>query len=181
MTKHVSALSAPAGPLSVLDTSMIDAVVDYARESPRRRGILPFHKTADEPLQRMLNAVQPGTYVRPHRHVDPPKAEVLLVLRGSVVFFTFDEVGRVTESVELRAGSPRFGVDLASGIYHTLIATEPDTVLYEVKNGPYSVETDKVFAPWAPAEGEPEVAAYVDGLMAAHRARTTTTGMVEST
>ncbi|MGD8861079.1 MAG: hypothetical protein PVI30_13820 [Myxococcales bacterium] len=35
------------------------------------------------------------------------------------------------------------------------MALEPDTLIYEVKPGPWSAATDKSFAPWAPAEGDP--------------------------
>ena len=36
---------------------------------------------------------------------------------------------------------------------------------YEVKPGPYSAANDKDFAPWAPREGEPGVAAYLESLL----------------
>jgi cupin fold WbuC family metalloprotein len=165
------ALPAPTEELSIIDDSMVNEAVVYSRTSPRRRVLKPFHKAPEDPLHRMLNAVQPGTYVQPHRHLHPPNAEAWVVLRGKVLFFTFDADGRVTTSVELAAGSPRFGVDLAPGVYHTLIALEPDTVLYEVKNGPYAQETDKAFAPWAPAEGDPGTAEYLETLMSVHRNR----------
>jgi hypothetical protein len=44
---------------------------------------------------------------------------------------------------------------LQPGIYHGFVALEPDTLIYEVKPGPWSAATDKSFAPWAPAEGDP--------------------------
>jgi hypothetical protein len=37
-------------------------------------------------------------------------------------------------------------------------------VVYEVKTGPYAPNNDKSFAPWAPREGEPGVAAYLREL-----------------
>ncbi len=44
--------------------------------------IQPFHKQNSDTLHRMLNAVQPDSYVRPHRHLDPPKAEAWILLQG---------------------------------------------------------------------------------------------------
>jgi cupin fold WbuC family metalloprotein len=114
----------------------------------------------------MLNAGQPDTYVRPHRHLDPPKDEAWILLRGSLLFFTFDEAGRVDQQLVLRAGGPRFGVDLLAGVYHSFIILEPDTVIYEVKSGPFQVSTDKSFAPWAPSEGTPEAKLYMQELLA---------------
>ena len=89
--------------------------------------ILPFHKHDGEALHRMFNAVQPGSYLRPHRHIDPPKAEVFIVLRGALALFVFEDDGRIREQVRLAAGSDRFGVDLAPGLFHSFIALEPDT------------------------------------------------------
>src|SRR5688572_30132043 len=146
------ALEPPAGDLAVITTELVDGAVGYSRTSPRQRVIYPFHKHPGDPLHRMLNAVQPGSYVRPHRHLEPPKAEAWIVLRGALVFFTFESDGQVRDCLRLAAGSARFGVDLAPGVYHSFVALEPDTVIYEVKNGPYDQASDKAFAPWAPAE-----------------------------
>lgn len=128
--------------------------------------IQPFHRTEADTLHRMLNAVQTDSYVRPHRHVDPPKAEAFILLRGAAAFFTFDDEGNVTALERLRAGSDRFGLDLEAGIWHSFVALEPDTVLYEVKPGPYTRATDKSFAPWAPPEGHPDAPAYFARLRA---------------
>ncbi len=165
------ALPAPTGELSLIEESIVEEALAYSRRSPRLRVILPFHKAPEDPLHRMLNAAQPGTYVRPHRHLDPPKSETWVLLRGRVLFFTFEDDGRIRASVELAAGSPRFGVDLVPGVYHTFLVLEPDTVIFEVKNGPYAKETDKSFAPWAPPEGDANAAEYLDGLREAHRTR----------
>ena len=131
--------------------------------------IQPLHRSAGEDMHRMLNAVQPGSYIRPHRHLDPPKAEAWIVLRGAAAFFAFEDDGRIRECRRLESGSDAVGVDLAPGIYHTFAALAPDTVIYEVKTGPYSETTDKSFAPWAPEEGRPDAASYLDGLVTHYR------------
>lgn len=166
MNPNRLALDPPEGALCVLDQALLERAVQYARESPRQRVIAPFHRQPEDTLHRMLNAVQPGSYVHPHRHLDPPKPEAWVVLRGAVLFLTFHEDGRVDQRVVLRAGGARFGVDLVAGVYHSFIALEPDTVIYEVKSGPYVASTDKAFAPWAPAEGSVEARAYMQQLLA---------------
>jgi len=105
-----------------------------------------------------------GTYIAPHRHLDPPKAESFLVLEGEVAFFIFDDAGRVVRT-ELVGGDP-VGIDLPPGVWHTLTPLSAHAVCYEVKPGPYSAANDKDFAPWAPREGEPGVAAYLENLLA---------------
>jgi cupin fold WbuC family metalloprotein len=165
------ALDPPSGALTILDGQSVVDAIDAARNSPRGRIIAPFHKTDADPLHRMLNAVEPHSYIRPHRHLDPPKAEAWLVLRGSVAFFTFEDDGRVRDALTLAAGSDAFGVDLAPGVYHSFIALSTGTVLYEVKPGPYRASDDKSFAPFAPAEGSAEAPAYMASLLAVFRER----------
>ena len=162
--EHPRALAAPPGATVSIDDALIATAIDASRQSPRRRIILPLHQKADEVLHRMLNAVQPGSYVRPHRHLAPPKAESLVLLRGSVRFFVFGETGEVAETFVLSAGSSQLGLDVRPGVYHTFVALAPDTVVFEVKPGPYEPTTDKDFAPWAPPEGTPEAAAYLASL-----------------
>jgi cupin fold WbuC family metalloprotein len=165
------ALDAPAGELVVLTRSLIEDVIESSRTSPRRRIILPLHKQEDEPLHRMFNVIQPDSYVRPHRHLEPPKAEAWVVLRGALAFFTFEEDGRMRDCLRLEAGGERFGVDVAAGIFHGLVALAPDTVLFEAKNGPYAPANDKTFAPWAPEEGTPEAAGYLARLREEYQRR----------
>lgn len=158
------ALDAPPGELVILSRSLVDGASEDSRANSRQRIILPLHKSAHEPLHRMLNVIQPGSYVRPHRHVEPPNVEAWVLLRGAVAFFTFEEDGRVRDCLPLEAGGEYFGVDLAPGIFHGLLALAPDTVLYEVKTGPYVPASEKSLAPWAPAEGSPQAPGYLAWL-----------------
>ena len=118
----------------------------------------------DEPVQRMLNAMEPDTYVRPHRHTTPPKVEAFLVLRGAAAVLRFDDDGALVEAVVLRAGGPDFGAEIPPETWHTVVSLEPGTVLYEVLQGPYAAASHKDFAPWAPAEGAPDAPAFLEGL-----------------
>jgi cupin fold WbuC family metalloprotein len=165
------ALDAPAGELVLLSRSLVEEAAGASRASPRQRIILPLHKTDAEGLHRMLNVIQPDSYVRPHRHLEPPKSESWVVLRGAVAFFTFEDEGSVRDCLRLEAGGEHFGVDLGPGLFHGLVALAPDTVLFEAKMGPYSPANDKSFAPWAPAEQTPEATTYLHGLREEYRRR----------
>jgi len=166
------ALAPPdGGDLTVIDEALVERAVERSRTSRRRRIIQPFHRTADDTLHRMLNAVQPDSYIRPHRHLDPPKAEAWVILRGALVFFTFEDDGRVRDCLRLGAPGDPLGVDLEPGVYHAFVALEPDTVIFEVKPGPWTAATDKAFAPWAPEEGDPAAAAYMGRLLAIYGSR----------
>jgi cupin fold WbuC family metalloprotein len=151
----------------LLTEALVERTLVASRESPRRRALLPFHKDHDELLHRMFNALQPGTYVRPHRHLRSHKHEVFLLLRGALDFVIHSEDGQIESAHRLIAGSAQFGIDIPPSAYHSLIVRAPDTVVYEVKEGPYAALDDKDFASWAPAEGSPEVKAYMEQLEAA--------------
>lgn len=160
------ALDAPTSAVTLITTQLIDQAVEGSRQSDRRRIILPLHKSADDVLHRMFNALQPGTYIPPHRHALPPKAESILVVRGSLCFVTFDDLGQITQMADLAAGSSVVGVDVEAGVFHTFFALEPDTVVFEVKSGPYSATNDKDFALWAPREGDVLAESYLERLQA---------------
>lgn len=167
MSSPKLALDPPQDYLAVLTSKRLDEALAQSRISPRRRIIAPLHRSLADPLHRMFNAIQPGSYVRPHRHLDPPKAEAWIVLRGALLFVTFLDDGTIADHVVLDSESGTFGVDLVPGHYHTLAALRPDTIIYEVKTGPYEATTDKSFAPWAPEEGTAEAQSYLSDLLMA--------------
>ena len=138
-----------------LDATLFGTVAEQARQSPRLRRNHNLHAEAD-PVQRFLNVLQPGTYVRPHRHQrGRPGAgfECFVVLQGAVGLLLLDAQGEVIHQERLEAGGPVQGIDLAEGQIHTLVALEPDTVMFEIKEGPYRPASDKDFLTVFPAEG----------------------------
>jgi cupin fold WbuC family metalloprotein len=158
-----AALPAPDGREVVIDDDLILNAVRMSRESPRGRIIQRLHQKDDDPLQRMLNAIQPGSYVRPHRHAEPPRDESTLVIRGAIGLVTFSESGEVAAHHLL---APGHGVDLRAGILHTFFALEPDTVVFEAKAGPFCPVSEQDFAAFAPKEGTPESQPYLERLVA---------------
>lgn len=147
------ALESPSESLVVIDDGLIERALVASRASPRGRIILPLHQSHEELFHRMLNAMQPGSYVQPHRHVTPPKAESIVVVRGAIQFVSFTNEGVIERRVTLRCGAGPCGVDVRPGVFHTFFALEADSVVFEAKPGPYEPTPDKEFAPWAPAEG----------------------------
>jgi cupin fold WbuC family metalloprotein len=164
---YPQALAAPTGQVILISRDLVRQAVEGSRSSPRRRIILPLHKSNENTLHRMLNAGQPGTYVRPHWHRDPPKDESLVLIQGEICIFLFEEDGRIRQAIRLKAGSNEFGIDIGAGIMHTFVVLEPDTVVYETKPGPYVQATDKSFASWAPPEGSAQAAEYLATLCSA--------------
>ncbi|MEI6681459.1 MAG: WbuC family cupin fold metalloprotein [Bacteroidota bacterium] len=150
----------------IIDTRLLDQVSAQAKSSPRRRKNHNFHKEPADTLQRLLNAIEPLSYVQPHKHENPDKREAFFALRGRIAVIEFDEQGAVTGHTILDPLMGIFGAEVAQCTYHTVIALEEDTVAYEIKDGPYSPIDDKNFASWAPKEGEDGCMAYTRKLMA---------------
>jgi len=158
--------------VQLITEQLISTVVAQARESPRRRKNYNFHVSADANPQRFLNVFLEGSYLRPHRHLAPPKTESFLVLSGQIVVFIFDDQGAVVsthlvgDGPSSAKGAPAKGIDLEAGLWHSLAAVTPVAVCYEVKPGPWDAATDKEFAPWAPEEGSAEADGYLARLLA---------------
>jgi cupin fold WbuC family metalloprotein len=144
----------------IIDSQLIDKVKEKAIQSPRKRMNYNFHEL-DETYQRFLNILCKGTYVRPHRHTTPPKAETFLILEGKISFLIFSDDGNVMESHILEAGGPNYGIDILPGVWHSLVCLSDTAVCFEGKHGPYNPASDKDFAKWAPLENSKEATEYL--------------------
>ena len=149
----------------LMTPALFERVLAQAQSSPRRRMNFNFHATLDENPSRLLNVLLRGTYLRPHRHSDPPKAESFVVLEGRIAVLIFDDAGHIEQRHALGRGDSALGIDLAPGIWHTAVALSEHAICFEVKPGPYVQAADKEFAPWAPREGDPGCAAYLETLV----------------
>ena len=141
--------------LKRVDQALLDHMAGVARQHSRLRKNHNLHQESDL-VQRFLNVLQPGTYVRPHRHVrDQPGTgfECFLVLQGAIGLLVMDDDGTILLEERLAATGPVKGIELANNQFHTLVALEPDTVMFELKQGPYQPTSDKDFLKGFPPEG----------------------------
>ena len=150
--------------VTLIDAALLDAVSEEARASKRRRKNRNLHANESEPCNRLLNAVEPESYIPPHRHLDPNKDETFVVLRGRFGVAIFDDAGRVTQTATLAAGGGCMAVNIPHGAYHTLISLEPGSVFLEAKGGPYAPLLEAERARWAPAEGAADAPGYLARL-----------------
>src|SRR5262249_30654768 len=107
--------------------------------------------------QRLLIALQPGTYVRPHQHSQ--QWEMLSALRGRAEMVELGADGVLISRHALDRSAPV--VQIPVGTWHAGIAVEPDTIVMEIKPGPYRPNE---FADWAPEENTPDAARLVRWL-----------------
>jgi len=83
--------------LKIVSPKLLAELSQKANNSPRKRLNHNFHDDLADPINRMLNAFEPGTYIQPHKHENPDKREVFIVLRGSLVVL---ETGSVVYEVK---------------------------------------------------------------------------------
>lgn len=154
--------------IKLITDVQLAALTQQAQAAPRRRANFNLHPRLDDPVQRFLNAMEPGTYVRPHRHTTPePKWELFVALSGAIAVLLFDDEGVVTERLTIAAGGPLRAIEVPPGTWHTVVVLASGTVLFEFKQGPYAAMTDKDYAAWAPGEREPGSAAMLARFLAA--------------
>jgi cupin fold WbuC family metalloprotein len=145
-----------SNPLRIVTQGQLTELTATASASPRLRRNLNLHPVLEDPIQRLFNAIEPGTYVRPHRHARENGWELMLAVRGAFSILTFDDEGTVLERVELgsEAGAAT-AAEIPPYTWHAVVVNEPGTVMFEAKPGPYCAVGDKDFAGWAPAEPAP--------------------------
>jgi cupin fold WbuC family metalloprotein len=148
-----------------INRKIIELTIDKARKSPRKRMNYNFHTDESAIIQRMLNVIEPGTYIRPHKHENPDKNEVFILLSGKALVLEFSEQGHITEKYILDPSTEDYGAEIGPGVFHIIISLAQDTVAYEVKEGPYLPATVKHFAAWAPEEGSEGVERYLNTLI----------------
>jgi cupin fold WbuC family metalloprotein len=152
------------GAVQYIDSDLFGPLKEKALASKRLRTNYNFHSGNEDNPHRFLNVMIRGTYVPPHRHLDPLKSETFLILEGKVGLFIFDDEGKITLT-EVVGGSHRMGADIPAGAWHTLVVLTPHVVSFEVKPGPYVDKSDKDIPSWAPQEGDPGAEAYLGWLL----------------
>jgi cupin fold WbuC family metalloprotein len=137
-----------------ITTQLIDDVIEKARTSPRLRMNYNFHPQLNDPVQRLLNALEPWTYIRPHKHTT--KEESFVLLRGTILAVVFNDDGTIRDHAILSYSTGILGVEFEENSFHMLTSLETGSAVYEIKEGPFVPHTEGSSAPWAPKEGIPE-------------------------
>jgi cupin fold WbuC family metalloprotein len=149
-----------------VDSQVLDQLTEKAKASPRLRMNHNFHPANESACHRLLNAIEPGSYIRPHCHLDPEKDESFVLLRGRLGVICFDAEGEVTETARLISGSDQTVITIPHGVFHTAVSLAPGTIFFEAKAGPYIPFSEAEIAPWAPLDTDPASPAYLQQLCA---------------
>lgn len=120
----------------LINNELLDVVSQKAMNSERLRMNFNLHDSLEAKAQRLLNALQIGTVLPIHRHAHT--AETYILLRGKIKVLFYDDNKNVTDSFILDPKQGDYGVHIPVSQWHTLEVLENNTVIFEVKDGPYT-------------------------------------------
>lgn len=125
----------------IIDNEILDELSAQAKANPRLRQSLDMRTTPDDQSQRMLNALEPGTIMPIHRHRH--SSETMVIIRGSLIEYLYGEEGNITHEILMRPNSEHSIIQIEKGQWHSLKCLEPDTVIFEAKDGAYEPLTEE--------------------------------------
>ena len=149
-----------------VDKTALDALTQKAKESPRKRMNLNLHEKLEDAIHRLCIAMEPETYVRPHRHNEDGKWEMAVIVLGRATVVLLSDDGTVRNRVDLEPNGENFAIETPQGTYHTWLPQDEHIAFIEFKRGPYDPDKTNEFAPWAPAEGSQGAGAFLKRLYA---------------
>lgn len=120
----------------LIDDKLLNKVSEQAKASPRLRMNYNLHETLDDKVQRLFNAMEPGTIIPIQRHQDT--AETMIVVRGKLRITIYDDFKNIIEQCVLNPLDGNYGYHIPKGVWHGVEVLVPNTVMFEVKEGPYA-------------------------------------------
>ena len=123
--------------MKIIDKKIIEDTIQKAELSERKRMNYNIHESLDEDFHKMINAFQPGTKIPVHRHLHPSRKETYIILQGSLEIVRYDDDANEISRTELSHKSGNIIAELNPEDWHTLNVLEKDTVILELKAGPY--------------------------------------------
>jgi cupin fold WbuC family metalloprotein len=146
------------GPIATIGSEDVEVLRQAVGKTPKGRVRINAHKDSDDELHEMIIAIEPGSYIRPHKH--PGKSEAFHIIEGEVDIVVFSEDGNIERIVSLAAQGGRhpFYYRMSTAHFHTLIIRSDLLVVHEITNGPF-VPTGTIYAAFAPDEADTVTAA----------------------
>lgn len=125
----------------IITKEILDGLAEMAKSSPRLRYNLDLRNSAEDNSQRMLNALEPGTFMPIHRHKNT--SETCMCVRGHFEEYFYDDNGNTTDTIDMVPNG--IVLNIEAGQWHSLKCLESGTVLLEAKDGPYTpLEQDDI-------------------------------------
>lgn len=119
----------------LLKADILDNLTQAAKESPRLRMNYNLHESLDDSVQRMFNAIEPGSVIPIARHLE--SNETLIMMRGKLRVDIYNDKKEVIETCILDKAAGNIGYHIEKGKWHSVESLESGTVLFETREGPY--------------------------------------------
>ncbi len=156
--------------MKVFSSQYFKDLFNEASQSYRLRAHSNVHGSYADQCQKLFNAIHVSSYIQPHRHSLDPKEECLIAVKGLFGLILFTDQGLIRDVILF--GSEKYsekflipsGMELPSGVWHTVVSLVDDSVLFEVKEGPFDPGIAKELALWAPREGSEGAPEYFEIL-----------------
>ena len=140
--------------VQLLDRGLLSELHEKAAASERLRQNYDMRTTPEDGSQRMLNALEVGTQVPIHRHLNT--SESVICLEGCLDWVFYEELPNVDTGGPVHDGErvadnhqfvetarfkvcPRegvYGIQVPKGAWHSIEVHEPSTI-FEAKDGKY--------------------------------------------
>lgn len=117
----------------VIDSTFLDDLTAQAKGSNRLRQSYDLRTTPNDSSQRILNAIEPGTVMAIHRHLN--STETVTCIRGCFRELFYNNEGALMSDVIVKPG---IVVNVPIGQWHNLESLESGTVLLSCKDGAYA-------------------------------------------
>lgn len=121
--------------LKIINQILLDELSQKASESEGLRMNHNLHDSLENPVQRLLNALEPGTIIPIHRHLHTDEVYILLAGRIKVILYNDQKV--IMDTYLLNPLEGNHGIQIPAGQWHGIEVLEHGSVIFEVKQGPY--------------------------------------------
>ena len=147
--------------LSIISKEDLEYIVKKSKTSKRKRSRICIHKEIKSKIHEMFIHHPKGTYVRPHKNT--LYDESFLLIKGRADLILFNNIGKVTNIIELDSKKKKFYYKLLKNNFHSQIFYQ-DSIFYEVTQGPFK-KNNNIFAKWSPTEENKElVKDFIKGI-----------------
>ncbi len=125
----------------LLKSTILDQVTAEAKASPRLRMNYNLHESFSDSVQRMFNAIEPGSIIPIARH--PYSNETLILLRGKLRVLIYNDQKEILEDVVLNHELGHIGYHIPKNTWHKVESLEEGTIIFETREGPYQPVEEK--------------------------------------
>lgn len=122
--------------MRIIDDELLDKLTIQAKSNERLRKNYNLHRSLNDHVQRLLNALEPGTILPVHRHIHTD--ETYILFRGSLYVHLYNDSKDLVQTILLDTKCGKFGLSIPAGQWHTIEVIESGTVIFEIKQGPYA-------------------------------------------